>query len=50
MVFCTNVIRNRRAFSKAAASGLAVTEVHGKDRDPKAMEEMLGLYEEVING
>lgn len=50
MEFCASVIRNRRAFSKAAASGLAVNEIQGKDRDPKAVEEMLGLYEEVING
>lgn len=50
MEFCNTVIRNRRAFAKAAASGMAVTEVQGKERDLKAMEEMLGLYEEVING
>jgi chromosome partitioning protein len=48
MVFCQTVIRNRRAYVKAAAQGLGVTEP--KDKDAKANEEMLRLYEEVIHG
>jgi chromosome partitioning protein len=48
MVFCQTVIRNRRAYVKAAAQGLGVTEP--KDKDAKASEEMLRLYEEVMHG
>ena len=48
MIFCNTVLKSRRAYVKAVAQGMAVTEP--KDKDPKACEEMLSLYEEIING
>jgi chromosome partitioning protein len=48
MVFCQTILKSRRAYVKAVAQGMAVTEP--KDKDPKASEEMLSLYEEVVNG
>jgi chromosome partitioning protein len=44
---CRTVLHHRRAFARAPMQGLAVTEM--KDKDPKACEEMLGLYEEVTS-
>lgn len=46
---CKTVLHHRRAYAKAPMQGMAVTEM-GKERDPKAIEEMVALYEEVING
>lgn len=40
-------IRDRIAYRKAAKDGLAVTEL--KPKDPKAIEEMETLYQEVFN-
>lgn len=37
-------IVNRKAFRKAAAQGLAVTELKGQHRDKKAIEEIQKLY------
>jgi chromosome partitioning protein len=47
---CKTVLHHRRAYAKAPMQGMAVTELQGKDRDPKAHDEMTGLYEEVITG
>jgi chromosome partitioning protein len=46
---CKSVLHHRRAYTKAPMQGMAVTEM-GKERDPKAVDEMMSLYEEVING
>ena len=46
---CTSVIKTRRAFEKAPKDGLAVTELEAPDRDPKAIEELTNLYEEIFN-
>lgn len=43
LTFIPQPIVNRKAFKRAAASGLSVVEV--KPQDPKASEEILGLYE-----
>jgi chromosome partitioning protein len=45
---CKTVLHHRRAYAKAPMQGMAVTEMQGKDRDPKAHDEMMNLYEEVI--
>jgi len=50
MQFCQTVIRIRRAFAKAPVNGMAVTEVQKNDRDPKAIDEMLSFYNEVLHG
>lgn len=42
-------IVERIAFRRAAKLGVAVNELNGKDRDPKAIAEMTALYEEVFN-
>lgn len=48
MEFTKSVLYSRLAFPKASGMGLAVTEMTGKDKDVKAVGEMLSLYEEVI--
>jgi chromosome partitioning protein len=48
MIFCQTVCHNRRAFVKAAAQGKAVTELKGPERDPKAEDEVVSLYQETI--
>jgi chromosome partitioning protein len=50
VTLCRTVIRTRRAFTKAPSSGMAVTELKGSDRDPKAIDEILSFYNEVFNG
>jgi chromosome partitioning protein len=50
MKFCQTVIHIRRAFAKAPVSGMAVTEMPKNDRDQKAADEMMGFYNEVLNG
>lgn len=47
---CKTVLHHRRAYAKAPMQGMAVTEMQGKDRDPKALDEMTNLYEEVLAG
>lgn len=47
---CKTVLHHRRAYAKAPMQGMAVTEMPGKERDPKALDEMMSLYEEVITG
>jgi chromosome partitioning protein len=42
-------IVDREAFRLAARSGKGVTEIERKFADPKAIEEMTSLYEEVFN-
>lgn len=41
-----NTLHERKAFASAAASGLAVTEY--KPKNYKAVEELLALYEEIL--
>ncbi len=48
--FCRTVIHHRRAFSKAPAAGMAVTELPARERDDKAVEEITNFYKEVIRG
>lgn len=43
-------IKSRKAFKRAAAAGLSVTELTGADYNPKAVEEIMTLYEEIIHG
>ena len=50
MQFCQTVIRIRRAFAKAPVNGMAVSEVQKNDRDPKAIDEILSFYNEVLHG
>jgi chromosome partitioning protein len=50
IMFCQTVIHSRRAFAKAPVAGMAVSEMQRADRDPKAVDEMLSFYAEVING
>lgn len=50
MKFCQTIIRTRRAFAKAPVNGMAVTELQKNDRDPKAIDEILGFYKEVLDG
>jgi len=50
ITFCQTVIHSRRAFAKAPVAGMAVSEMQRADRDPKAVDEMLSFYAEVING
>ncbi len=50
MIFSQTVLHQRRAFVKAAAQGLSVVELKGAERDPKASDEMMSLYNEVLNG
>jgi chromosome partitioning protein len=50
MIFCQTVLHQRRAFVKAAAQGLSVVELKGSERDQKASDEMMSLYDEVLNG
>lgn len=45
---CKTVLHHRRAYAKAPMQGMAVTEMQGKERDTKAYDEMMNLYEEVI--
>lgn len=47
---CKTVLHHRRAYAKAPMQGMAVTEMQGKDRDPKAHDEMTNLYAEVLAG
>lgn len=49
MTFCKTVLHTRIAFSKAPVNGMSVTELKGKDRDSKAVDEILSLYEEVVH-
>jgi chromosome partitioning protein len=42
-------IMERIAFRRSARDGLSVVELTGRDRDPKANEEMGKLYEEIFN-
>ena len=44
----TTVVHHRRAYAKAPMQGMAVIEM-GKDKDPKACEEMQSLYDEVMS-
>ena len=44
---CQSVIHARRAFVKAPALGMAVTELRGKEADAKASDEMMNLYREL---
>jgi chromosome partitioning protein len=46
---CKTVLHYRRAYAKAPMQGMAVTEM-GKEQDPKAVDEMLSLYKEVMHG
>lgn len=50
MIFAESVLHNRLAFSKASGLGLSVTELTGRDRDVKAVGEIISLYKEVICG
>ena len=43
-------IKHRKVFKKAAAAGLAVTELIGPDKNLKAIEEIMQLYKEVVHG
>jgi len=43
------IVHHRRAYAKAPMQGMGVIEM-GKDKDSKAVEEMMSLYEEVMNG
>lgn len=43
------ILHHRRAYAKAPMLGMAVTEL-GKERDQKAADEMMSVYQEVING
>jgi chromosome partitioning protein len=45
---CKTVLHHRRAYAKAPMQGMAVTEMQGRDRDAKALDEMMSLYEEVM--
>jgi chromosome partitioning protein len=47
MRFAKTVIHNRRAFVKAAASGLSVSELKRNDKDAKAAQEITELYQEI---
>lgn len=49
VMVCKSLLHHRRAYAKAPMQGMAVTEM-GKERDPKAADEMMSLYKEVING
>jgi len=40
---------NRKAFRTAAAQGLAVTELKARDRDDKAIAEIMRLYKHLFN-
>jgi chromosome partitioning protein len=42
-----NTLHERKAFANAAASGLAVTEF--KPRNPKAVDELEGLFQEILS-
>ncbi len=46
---CDIKLVERIAFRRAAKFGVAVNELNGKDRDPKAIAEMSALYKEVFN-
>jgi chromosome partitioning protein len=46
LTFLDTPLGSRKAFSNAAAQGLAVTEL--KPRDPKAVDEILMLYRYVF--
>lgn len=48
MPVCRSIIHHRRAYTKAPVMGMAVTEMQGRDRDPKAVDEILGLYAEIV--
>lgn len=47
MKFCRTILHNRLAFSKAPSNGMGVIEM-GREKDPKACDEVLSLYEEVF--
>lgn len=46
---CPIKIIERIAFRRAAKLGVAVNELNGKDKDPKAAAEIMSLYQEVYN-
>lgn len=48
MQFTNAIIHNRLAFSKASGMGLSVVEMTGRDKDTKAVDEMMALYTEII--
>jgi chromosome partitioning protein len=45
-----NTLIERIAFRRAAKLGVAVNELNGKNRDPKAIAEISALYKEIFNG
>jgi chromosome partitioning protein len=47
--FLDSPIGNRKAFSRAAAQGLAVTELTGKDFSQAAIDEMMTLFQHCFN-
>lgn len=48
MQFTKAVLRSRLSFAKASGMGLSVVELTGRDKDAKAVGEMMSLYTEVV--
>lgn len=46
---CPVKIIERIAFRRAAKLGVAVNELSGKDKDPKAIAEITAIYQEIFN-